>query len=157
MWVHSSSHAHGPKRLSQNHVRRGGCAVHDERWRATDDVKLQLDERLREGVFHLESWFDESVVAPARPAWIELADGGRVDVAVDVTRFGRVPDSHVVLADTSASRHHAEIQFTNGDYVLVDLGSTNGSRVNGSRVNRQALANGDRLTLGSINLVFRMS
>lgn len=121
------------------------------------EVRLQEDASLREGVFELSSWFDESIKAAALPAWLELPNGGRVDVAVDVTRLGRVPDSHVVLADTSASRQHAEIQFIDGDYVLVDLESTNGSRVNGSRIQRQALVDGDQITLGSVSLTFRMS
>ena len=121
------------------------------------DVRFRCDEKLREGVFQLDSWFDESIKVTAPPAWLALPDGGRVDVAADVTKIGRAPDSHVVLADSSASRQHAEIQVVDGDYVLVDLGSTNGSRVNGTAIQRQSLVDGDRLTLGSISLTFRMS
>ena len=56
--------------------------------------------------------------------------------------------------DGNASRRHAEIAQEGSVYVLVDLGSTNGTELNGRRVTRQELADGDRITIGATDLVF---
>ena len=53
------------------------------------------------------------------------------------------------------SRHHAELRVENGQVVLVDLGSTNGTFVNGQPVRRVALSDGTQVTLGRTTLVFR--
>ncbi len=68
---------------------------------------------------------------------------------------GRAPDNHLVLADPSVSRHHAELRGADGRWVVVDRGSTNGVRLNGERVERAPLAAGDRLDLGSVTLQVR--
>jgi pSer/pThr/pTyr-binding forkhead associated (FHA) protein len=53
------------------------------------------------------------------------------------------------------SRHHAELRVEDGEVVLVDLGSTNGTFVNGQPVRRVLLTDGTRVTLGRTTLVFR--
>ncbi len=63
-------------------------------------------------------------------------------------RIGRHADNHFVVRDSRASRHHARIVFAEGKYWIEDLKSTHGTYVNGKRVQRQALRNGDRITLG---------
>jgi diguanylate cyclase (GGDEF)-like protein/PAS domain S-box-containing protein len=71
--------------------------------------------------------------------------------------LGRSPDSAVVLLDRWVSRNHAEIQrLDNGDYYLVDLGSGNGSFVNGQRVSMPVrLKDGDLLTIGHTEIEFQ--
>jgi len=69
--------------------------------------------------------------------------------------LGRGTDCDLRLVDPGVSRHHAEIRVEDDDVVLVDLGSTNGTFVNGQPVRRIALSNGTRVTLGRTTLVFR--
>jgi pSer/pThr/pTyr-binding forkhead associated (FHA) protein len=59
------------------------------------------------------------------------------------------------LVDPGVSRHHAEIRVEGPEIVLVDLGSTNGTFVNGQPVRRVTLSDGARVTLGRSTLVFR--
>src|SRR4051794_16347569 len=69
--------------------------------------------------------------------------------------IGRSKDSDIQLADPNVSRHHAEVRQEGGAYWVVDLDSTNGMEVNGRRVKRAKLRQGDRIMLGSTELVFR--
>ena len=71
--------------------------------------------------------------------------------------LGRSREADVRVADEGISRRHAEIRHEDGEYWLVDLGSMNGSRVNGRRVDRKRLDDGDTITLGSTEIVFGRS
>ncbi|MER6000082.1 FHA domain-containing protein [Nonomuraea angiospora] len=64
------------------------------------------------------------------------------------TTFGRRQDCSVVLSSERASRRHAEIRHEAGRYILHDLGSRNGTLVNGRRVTSQVLQPGDLITIG---------
>jgi pSer/pThr/pTyr-binding forkhead associated (FHA) protein len=77
-------------------------------------------------------------------------DGSRREVQVDGSplTIGRATDNAVVVADGRASRHHARIQARRGALVLTDLGSTNGTRVNGVPVTEVVLGQGDRIEIG---------
>jgi pSer/pThr/pTyr-binding forkhead associated (FHA) protein len=70
-------------------------------------------------------------------------------------RIGRQSDNDLVVTDPGVSRHHAEIINTNGTCTLHDLGSTNGTYVNGTVVSEHALREGDRISLGSTVVEFR--
>jgi len=107
------------------------------------------------GIFRVDTAFDERPPSDHH-GYLELPDGQRVGLGVQVTTIGRVPDSTIVLTDPNASRHHAEILLDGDSFELVDLGSTNGSKVNGQNVSRQLLADGDELTFGTIQLRFRL-
>ena len=63
----------------------------------------------------------------------------------------------MVLNDPNVSRRHAEIRHSGNAVVVTDLGSTNGTRVNGIPVREQHLASGDEITVGSTTLVFELS
>jgi hypothetical protein len=82
-------------------------------------------------------------------------DGSERTVEVDGTplTIGRSRDSGLVLADARVSRQHGRLQARRGTLVYTDLASTNGSRVNGIRVDEIALGVGDRLLLGDTVLV----
>ncbi len=82
-------------------------------------------------------------------------DGGERTVGVDGTplTLGRAPDNGLVLDDGRVSRHHARLQARRGTLVFTDLGSTNGSRVNGIRVDECALGTGDRVQVGDTVLL----
>jgi FhaA, N-terminal domain/FHA domain len=72
-----------------------------------------------------------------------------------LTILGRGTDCDLRLVDQGVSRHHAEIRVEDGEVVLVDLGSTNGTFVDGQPIRRITLTDGTRVTLGRTTLVFR--
>lgn len=80
------------------------------------------------------------------------AHTGRViELDRDVIRFGRLPDNEVAFdphADLDASGRHAEIRREGGQWVLVDVGSRNGTLIGGQRVTRHVLANGEEVEFG---------
>lgn len=99
---------------------------------------------------------------PPRPpkAWLEI-DGRQHPLRRAVTTLGRDGGVDVVLDDTGASRRHAEIRFTHdGPRSIIsvrDLGSTNGTYVNGDAVTAtQQLREGDRLTVGRTHVIFHV-
>jgi hypothetical protein len=71
--------------------------------------------------------------------------------------LGRSREAHVRISDVNISRKHAELRQEDAAYWIVDLGSLNGTLVNGKRVDRQRLRDGDRITLGSTEIVFGRS
>jgi FhaA, N-terminal domain/FHA domain len=79
------------------------------------------------------------------------------ETAIDVNgrplTVGRSRDNALVIDDPRVSRHHGRLQARHGTLVYTDLGSTNGSRVNGIRVDEIALGLGDRLLVGDTVLV----
>jgi hypothetical protein len=68
--------------------------------------------------------------------------------------IGRSRECDLRVADGNASRRHAEVVQEGATYVVVDLGSTNGTELNGRRITREKLTDGDRITIGATNLVF---
>ncbi len=69
---------------------------------------------------------------------------------------GRGQDSSFRIPDTSVSRRHADLYFDGHTVVLHDLGSTNGTTVNGSTVQTWQLADGDVIRLGHSTVVFTL-
>jgi hypothetical protein len=82
-------------------------------------------------------------------------DGERRTIDKRRVLIGRSKECDVQLADPNASRRHAELRREGTAYWIVDLDSTNGIEVNGRRLKRAKLEDGDRVTLGSTELVFR--
>lgn len=68
--------------------------------------------------------------------------------------LGRARECDIRLADLNVSRRHAEIRSEGGAFVLVDLGSTNGCLVNGQRIERVELQDGDRILIGQTEFFF---
>lgn len=95
--------------------------------------------------------------AATRPRLVlSTADGERtVPLDARVTVLGRGAEADVQLSDTGVSRLHAEVRVEPGSYVVVDRGSTNGTRVNGRPVSTALLTDGDVIELGGSRLVFR--
>lgn len=69
--------------------------------------------------------------------------------------LGRGLGNDVILEDNRVSRHHAQLRYRQRRFWISDLGSTNGTFVNGAPVNETALNDGDTLSLGGLELVFR--
>ncbi len=81
-------------------------------------------------------------------------DGERHEIAKKVVVLGRGQECDIQLADPNVSRRHAELREEETSYWIVDLGSTNGLEVNGRRLRQAKLEDGDRITLGSTEVVF---
>lgn len=85
----------------------------------------------------------------------EGEDRREIGLGPEPLAVGRDPQNDLVLDDRRVSRRHAEIRLRLGRYTLYDLQSTNGTYVNGRRVAEMVLSDGDRLSIGGIELLFR--
>jgi pSer/pThr/pTyr-binding forkhead associated (FHA) protein len=81
--------------------------------------------------------------------------GTTYDLGTSDTLIGRNPGTDVTLVDEGVSRDHAVISCEDGSFAIEDLQSTNGTRVNGKRVRRKELCEGDEIQIGSTVLAFR--
>jgi hypothetical protein len=93
---------------------------------------------------------------PARESAVLEVDGRRVPLTRAVTVLGRAGEVDVPLDDAGVSRRHAEVHAVDGRYRVVDLGSTNGTFVDGERVATGELRDGSTITVGRSRLVFRL-
>lgn len=84
------------------------------------------------------------------------SDGRQFAIAIGSTVIGRGDSAQVRLADVGISRQHARIDYDGTRIVLTDLGSTNGTTVNGNRISAAALQHGDVIQLGTTTLTFRL-
>jgi hypothetical protein len=89
--------------------------------------------------------------APGAPG----GDQHTYELQTPVTLLGRGTDCDLRLVDPGVSRHHAELRVENDQVILVDLGSTNGTFVNGQPVRQVALTDGTHVSLGRTTLIFR--
>jgi len=83
------------------------------------------------------------------------ADGRKVPVE-DTLVVGRTSDSGLMIDDNAASRRHMEIKARPDTFVWKDLGSTNGTILNGSKMLAGELKNGDRIQIGETTLTFEV-
>jgi hypothetical protein len=84
-------------------------------------------------------------------------DGKPYDLSRDVVVLGRSRECDITLDDANVSRRHAEVRRENGNWFVVDLGSTNGIEVNGKRTDRAKLEHDDRIVLGQTEVTFERS
>ncbi len=96
----------------------------------------------------------EPTPPPRRERAVLLWDGRDVSLDQGVTVIGRSGGCDIVVDDPNVSRRHAEIRRMGEGYSLVDLGSTNGTEVNGQRVGETSLMNGDVIGVGTTRLTF---
>jgi pSer/pThr/pTyr-binding forkhead associated (FHA) protein len=76
------------------------------------------------------------------------------ELGEETLSIGRLADNAIQIEDASVSSHHGEIVFHGGEYVLRDLGSTNGTFVNGAQVTEVTLKGGEQLRFGSVEAAF---
>jgi hypothetical protein len=69
-------------------------------------------------------------------------------------RMGRTPDNDVVVADSNVSRHHCTISATEDGFIVTDLHSTNGTKVNDQLISHWQLSDGDRVQVGDAQFTF---
>jgi hypothetical protein len=119
-------------------------------------VDLVVDPKKRTGDFAIDARMREGI-GGAGAGSLLLPNGDRYMLGAEPVSFGRMPECDITLNDTNVSRRHAEIHATGDSFTLVDLGSTNGTKVNGVRVAQRELQDGDELTFGNIRLIFQAS
>lgn len=148
-------------------------AASAEKWHlvGSPHITLAASPKGRSGTFQVEATFHESVrpepeagpqtqlIQMSLAADAELVQIGRTShtwpLSKDEIVIGRSDGCDVMVGDPGLSRRHAEIRREGDEWVLIDLGSTNGTEVNGRRINRHRLTPGDRLLLGETVLEFR--
>jgi hypothetical protein len=128
------------------------------------EVEFVVVERMKKGdvgvVASLVAGAEKVEPVPVASATLIVhEDGTRREVSLDrpTVTIGRLPECEVVLNDRGASRRHAQIRAKDDVFTLTDLGSTNGTRLNGQTVQSRELEDGDRITIGSTILEFRRS
>jgi hypothetical protein len=120
------------------------------------EVQVVVDERLRVGAFHVDARFKEGPQGAGAGALV-LASGERHPLGREPLTIGRATSSDIVVVDSNASRTHARVEPEGDGWAVVDLGSTNGTRVNGSTISRRRLVDGDEITVGTTRLRFEAS
>jgi len=80
--------------------------------------------------------------------------GKSFDLSGAEVTVGRVADNKIQIEHASVSGHHAVLKLDAMDYVIKDMDSTNGSRINGERITEQKLRRNDILRLGNIELLY---
>ncbi|HVL33614.1 MAG TPA: DUF3662 and FHA domain-containing protein [Actinomycetota bacterium] len=147
-------------------------AAASEKWQMVGPPEIHLvADSLKSGTFKVEADFVESarpepeagpqtqLIQMSLEADAELVQMGKQTRAWPLSKetivIGRQETCDVQIPDLGVSRRHAEIRREGDEWVVYDLGSTNGTDVNGKRVNRHRLSPGDRMLFGETFLEFR--
>ncbi|ACQ78298.1 FHA domain containing protein [Beutenbergia cavernae DSM 12333] len=124
-------------------------------------VGFSQDDELETGRFRVRSETVRGAVAPAtapaapsqRHPIVDI-DGQRYLLTGPVTVIGRGSESDIIVDDTGVSRRHLEIRITPDGVVATDLGSTNGTYVEGHQITAATLVDGNTITLGRTRILF---
>jgi hypothetical protein len=120
------------------------------------DVELVVDGAQRTGTFSVAARLREGPNGTGAGSLL-LPSGDRYVLREQTVTVGRLPECDITVVDPNVSRRHAEIKPRGDGFVVTDLGSTNGTRVNGVRIAERELADGDELGFGNVRLTFQAS
>jgi pSer/pThr/pTyr-binding forkhead associated (FHA) protein len=85
-----------------------------------------------------------------------VGEGKRTVLSGSRVLLGRSRDCDLTIDDPNVSRRHAEFRNEDGNWIVTDLGSTNGVKVNGRRAEETVLRDGDEVALGLVKLRFEL-
>jgi hypothetical protein len=122
-------------------------------------VELSVDQTQNQGRFEVLATLRQAADdgAPSNASLV-LPSGQRVSLADTPVTVGRLSECTIPLNDQNVSRRHAEIRPNRRNFVVVDLGSTNGTMINGTRIyGETALSDGDIISFGSTYVRFEAS
>jgi hypothetical protein len=150
--------------MADNSTRRGDVRVAAN---VVDDRGARLQEerpmpRSDTMVFRSTDSGRSEAPAPdsARRAYLLVRSGGAPPVQFDLggplIGIGRASDNDLILDDPMVSRHHCQLKLQHGAYSFADLGSRNGSEVNGQAVSEIALGPGDVIRIGDTEIEFQV-
>ncbi|MGM1018877.1 MAG: FhaA domain-containing protein [Actinomycetota bacterium] len=116
-------------------------------------IVLEPDEKISTGTVRVNSG-----TAEGRVSWQAVVDvdGRRHSVTRARTVIGRGSDADITISDAGSSRKHVEILWDGERAMMRDLGSTNGTKVNGEKVREAALPTDTTISIGRTDLVFRV-
>ena len=149
----------------------------DLRHQAPISVILRVDDAIKVGSFSItneierETMTDAGAVAKvseiAQPmnssprlveAALVLQNGERITLDTDSLKIGRQASCRIVFNDSNVSREHAQLRRSVDGWKLLDLDSTNGTKINGVKITQeQLLVNGDELGFGTSSAKFEIS
>jgi len=123
-------------------------AARDDGWNFMGPVQVILTEgaNVRPGQLRVDARMKE---ADGATGVLHLSNGQQVVLGEYRLTFGRLPECTITFDDTNVSREHAEICPDGDGFVLTDLGSTNGTTVNGVAITSRRLDDGDIVSLGA--------
>jgi hypothetical protein len=125
------------------------------------EIEFVVDERLKKGdlacTASLVEGEDEQRPSPGHASVVirEDADERTISLQSDTVTIGRLADCDIVLKDKGASRKHAQLKLREGAWTITDLGSTNGTRLNGQTIQTRELSDRDKITVGTTVIEFR--
>ena len=119
-------------------------------------VEMIVDNGLKPGRFTTSCRMKEAGGGVGAGALV-LSSGARIPLGQQIITIGRLPDCTVPVTDANVSRRHAEVRPVGSAFVVVDLGSTNGTKVNGVRVAEHELRDGDEVRFGNTAMHFEAS
>jgi hypothetical protein len=119
------------------------------------NIAMETDASLRAGTMLVAG----DIVPSEGTATLTLPDGRRVVLDHDKVTLGRMPECELAVADPNVSRRHAEVKKgPDNSWLVEDLGSTNGTKVNGLRISgARRLEDGDEITVGATSVRFEAS
>lgn len=120
------------------------------------EVSIEVAEGMRPGLLTVHARFAEGEGGSPAGSLL-LPTGDRVPLGEYVVSVGRQSTCTIVLADPNVSRHHAEVRPYADGYAVFDLGSTNGTKVNGTKIAEQVLHDGDEVTFGNTVVHYQAS
>ncbi len=109
-----------------------------------------IEEEQKEAPVEVEGVSEEAVFVVKRGSTV----GQRFPLRKGEITLGRDPQSDIFLDDITVSRKHAKVTIEQSTVSVTDVGSLNGTYVNGARVEAQNLKNGDELQIGKFKLIF---
>ncbi|WP_029150630.1 FhaA domain-containing protein [Microbacterium indicum] len=116
-------------------------------------IALQADDAVSVGTIDVSSSSVDGQVS--WQAALDI-DGRRHTLSRARTVIGRGSDADITIADPGTSRKHVEVLWDGERAMVRDLGSTNGSKLDGQRIKQAGLADGQMITIGRTNMVFRV-
>jgi FHA domain len=99
---------------------------------------------------------DRTLLLPRAMLLVSLASGQTQQSLGPINYVGRTEDNQIQINTQNVSRRHALIKITPAGFAIKDLGSQNGTFLNGERVSEKVLADGDRIVVGDAQIVFRL-
>jgi hypothetical protein len=135
--------------------------VGEQGWAVYGDIVVEITrgDDLGDGLFRVSAQvYTGGQIAPGEGTGVRLVmeDGQNHPLARGITIIGRGEQASLRLADVGASRQHARVEYDGKRAVLTDLGSANGSMVNGRRVDTATLNPGDEIVIGTTRMSFRV-
>lgn len=135
--------------LVQQHAKRQGYS-----FAGPLTISLVVDDALADGTLHVASKTEKQ----AQVSWVPVLDidGTRHTITKSRTVIGRGSDADITVADPGTSRKHIEVLWDGERAMVRDLGSTNGSLLDGQRFTEAALSPEQTVLIGRTSIVFRV-